>query len=142
MEIAPQSIKTIKETSHLILKDAEAIILEMYKNLFNEFPFMIPIFAHAKADHHKRMTQMLVKFIDNIDNLDDLNDDLTKVAFIHFKHRVQRDFYPLLGTCFIKAIHTILKEEATHAVEQAWTDAYIYMSESIMLKEKSIHKSA
>lgn len=64
---------------------------------------------------------------------------LRKIAHKHVSHHVTPDMYPLLGSCLLEAIFSVLDGVAANMdVVDAWTDAYWFLAETLMMEEDRI----
>ena len=64
---------------------------------------------------------------------------LSKIANKHVSHHVTPEMYPLLGSCLLEAIFSVLDSVASSLdVVGAWTDAYWYLAETLMVEEDRI----
>lgn len=129
----------IKSTAPVLKEHGEAITTEMYKIMFAKYPQVKPMFKDQPADQYKKLASAVYAYADNIDQLDKLSKGIEKMVSAHVRTGVQPEHYPIVGECLIQAIKNILGEAATDEVVQAWSDAYQFLAEVLIAKEKEVY---
>ncbi|MFC2073919.1 globin domain-containing protein [Campylobacterota bacterium] len=139
MGLSEKTIKTVKATSKPIAANSEAITTRMYEILFDTKPELKELFKDAEPDQHKKLAAAVSAYAANIDNLDVLTKAVEKMATIHVGVDVKPEHYPLVGIALLSAIKDVLGEAATDEVLVAWKEAYFYLADILIAKEKELY---
>jgi len=75
----------------------------------------------------------------NIDNLSALGEAVERIARKHVSTMVKPEHYPIVGENLIASIREVLGEGATDEVLQAWTEAYEFLANILIEREKQIY---
>lgn len=106
--------------------DVEATKL-FYKHLFEEYPAVVPLFAHADLDAQAekllKTVSMAVKYLDDMDGL---VPQLEELGARHAREwKTEREHYNAVGECLIWTLKTGLGDEVfTEEVAEAWSWVY------------------
>ncbi len=133
------TIAIIKATAPVIKEHGEAITTAMYENLFSEHPEAKELFKDAEPDQYKKLAAMVYAYAANIDNLGALGTGVEKVAKLHVKVNIEPKHYPWVGVALLKAITQVLGEAATPEVMAAWKEAFFFLADVFIAKEKEIY---
>jgi len=129
----------IKSTAPLIKEKGEEITTLMYTHLFSNYPEAKELFANAKPDQYKKLAKMVYAYAANIDNLPALQKGIDKVAQIHVDVNILPEHYPWVGESLLTAIKEVLGDGATKEVIDAWAEAYSFLSDLFIAKEKELY---
>lgn len=126
VEVLEQSFEEIKP-------HADEFVSSFYENLFTANPEAKPLFDTTDMQaQKKKLLSSLVLVVENLRSPDALNGALRGLGARHVKYGALPVHYPLVGSALLSTFEQYLKEQWTPNVKQAWTDAYIAISE-IML---------
>ena len=142
MSLSQETITSIKETIPLINKEAENITTRMYEILFSKYPETKILFDNAASDQHKKLAGAIAAFAANIDNLGALSKAVEKMATIHVTTKVQPIHYPMVADSLITAMGDVLGESFTDARKNAWIEAYTFLANILMQREKELYAQA
>lgn len=123
-----------------ILKEhGEAITIEMYKVLFSKYPETQVLFEHASPDQHKNLAAAVYARAANIDKLENLGKGIEQMATVHIKVKVKPEHYPMVGDALLQAIKRVVGDAATAEVMSAWEEAYGFLANVLMAREKELY---
>ena len=112
---------------------ADGFVSSFYENLFTAHPEAKPLFETTDMEaQKKKLLSSLVLVVDNLRKPDVLDGALRGLGARHVKYGALPEHYPLVGGALLAAFEQYLGEKWTPEVKQAWTDAYVAISE-IML---------
>ncbi|PHS56181.1 MAG: hypothetical protein COB17_09870 [Sulfurimonas sp.] len=129
----------IKATAPIIKKHGEEITTVMYKFLFLNHPEAKDLFKNAQADQYKKLANMVYAYAENIDKLEVLGKGIEKVAHLHVNTKIEPKHYPWVGESLLLAIKEVLGDGATPEVMDAWKEAYFFLADVFINKEKEIY---
>ena len=140
MSLSQQTITSVKETIPLISKEAENITTRMYEILFSKYPETKPLFDNAAGDQHKKLAGAIAAFASNIDNLGALSGAVEKMAASHVLTNVKPEHYPMVADALITAMGDILGDNLTDTHKNAWVEAYTFLANILMQREKELYE--
>ncbi len=140
MSLTQETITSVKETIPLIAKEAENITTRMYEILFSKYPETKPMFDNAAGDQHKKLAGAIAAFASNIDNLGALSGAVEKMASSHVITNVQPKHYPMVADALITAFGDILGDNLTEKHKDAWVEAYTFLANILMQREKELYE--
>lgn len=142
MSLSPRTIEIIKATAAPVATNAEAITTRMYEILFANFPETKVLFEGSNPDQHKKLAMAISAFAVNIDNLSMLSMAVEKMATTHVLKKIKPEHYPMVGESILKAIKDVLGDAANSDVLDAWQDAYLFLSNLLIAREKELYAVA
>ncbi|SFV69909.1 Flavohemoprotein (Hemoglobin-like protein) (Flavohemoglobin) (Nitric oxide dioxygenase) [hydrothermal vent metagenome] len=131
----------IKATAPVLKQHGEAITKEMYTIMFTNHPEVEALFADSEPDQHKKLAAAVYAYAANIDQLDKLAKGIEKMVSAHVKTKVQPEHYPIVGASLLQAIKNVLGDAATTEIMDAWAEAYQFLAEVLIEKEKERYAS-
>lgn len=142
MPLSAQSIELIKATAPVVAEHAESITSAMYEILFFKHPELKELFKNAEPDQHKKLAAAVVAYAGNIDNLGVLSKAVEKMAQTHVGASVKPEHYPIVGGALLEAISQVLGDAATPEILNAWREAYFFLADILIAREKEIYSAA
>lgn len=139
MSLSANTIAIVKATAAPVAANAEAITTRMYEILFQTHPETKVFFKNADPDQHKKLAGAVSAYAANIDNLGVLANAVEKMAQTHIRVKVQAKHYPLVGVALLSAIKDILGNAATDEVIEAWKEAYFFLADILIAREKELY---
>ena len=139
MGLSEKTIKIVKATAAPVAANAEAITSRMYEILFYTKPELKELFKDADADQHKKLAAAISAYAANIDNLGVLAKAVEKIASTHVRTHVKPADYPLVGLALLGAIKDVLGEAASDEVIGAWKEAYFFLADILIKREKELY---
>jgi nitric oxide dioxygenase len=129
----------IKATAPVLKQHGEAITTAMYKVLFEKYPQTQALFANASPDQHKKLANAVYMYAVNIDQLENLGKGIEKMAGVHVQTKVLPEHYPMVGDALLQSIKSVLGDAATPEVMTAWEEAYGFLAQVLMTREKELY---
>ena len=142
MSLSKKTIEIVKATAAPVAVNAEAITTRMYEILFENHPEVKPMFENAASDQHKKLAAAVSAYAANIDNLGALSKAVEKMASTHVKVKVKPEHYPIVGVSLLGAIKDVLGDAATDEVIEAWKEAYFFLADILITREKELYTEA
>jgi len=142
MGISEKTIEICKSTAPALTLHGEAITTRMYEILFANYPETRVLFGDAPEDQHKRLAASIVAYASNIDNLGALSKAVESMAKKHVKTKVKPEHYPMVGVSLLEAIKDVLGDVATEDVIEAWKEAYFFLGDILIAREKELYAEA
>ena len=100
------------------------------------------LFSDASPDQHKKLAAAVGAYAANIERLDILGDALDKMAQAHVRTGVKPEHYPMVGVSLLGAVKDVLGDAATDEVLTAWKEAYFYLGDLLIAREKELYAAA
>jgi len=141
MGLSPQTQEICKATAPVIAEHGEAITTRMYEILFENYPETKALFGDAPEDQHKKLAGAIAAYAANIDNLDALGGAVESMAQRHVRTNVKPEHYPMVGVSLLQAIKDVLGDAATEDVVNAWKEAYFFLGDILIAREKEIYSA-
>jgi nitric oxide dioxygenase len=142
MSLSPKTIEVVKSTAAPVAANAQAITTRMYEILFADFPETKVLFEGSNPDQHKKLAMAISAYAANIDNLTMLSMAVEKMASTHVLKKIKPEHYPMVGTSILKAIKDVLGDTATDEVLDAWKEAYFFLADILIVREKELYAQA
>lgn len=139
MSLSESTIEIVKATAPAVAANAEKITARMYEILFTDYPETEALFENAAPDQHKKLASAVSAYAANIDNLAVLSKAVDKMATTHVATNVKPEHYPMVGLSILGAIKDILGEAATEDVVNAWKEAYFFLADILIAREKELY---
>jgi len=139
MSLSPSTVETVKATVPVLREHGEAITVRMYEILFDTYPETKDLFTGAPEDQPKILAAAVAAYAVNIDNLGALTDAVGRMSAAHVRTNVKPEHYPMVGESLVGALKDVLGDAATPAVIEAWTEAYFFLGDILIAKEKEMY---
>lgn len=141
--LSPQIIAVVKSTAPVLAAHGEALTRHFYTRMFIHNPEVAPFFnpAHQKAGKQQRaLAGAITAYASNIDNLDVLGGAVELIAQKHASLLIKPEHYPIVGENLLASIREVLGEGATDEVIHAWGEAYGFLADILIGREKQIYE--
>jgi len=132
----------IKATAPVLKEHGEAITTAMYKVLFEKYPETQELFKNAAPDQYKKLANAVYAYAANIDQLENLGKGIEQMALAHVKTEVLPEHYPMVADALLQAIKSVLGDAATDEVMAAWEEAYGFLAEVLINREKELYSAS
>jgi nitric oxide dioxygenase len=137
------TIATVKATAPILAEHGEMLTKHFYKRMFSHNPEVAPLFnpAHQTAGKQQRaLAGAITAYAANIDNLEVLGGAVELIAQKHASLMIKPEHYPIVGENLLASIREVLGEGATDEVINAWAEAYGFLADILMGREKQIYE--
>ena len=140
--LSPRTVRTVKATAPILRERGLEITRRMYEILFQDEE----IKRLFNQSHHGQVAQPATSlagavhaYADNIDRLDECGPMIERIAQKHTSLNIQSEQYPYVGRALIGALKDVLGQAATDEVIAAWTQAYDFLADTLMRREREIY---
>lgn len=140
--LSAKTIETVKATAPAVAANAEKITRHFYEIMFAGDPQVRAFFnqAHQHAGGQQRaLAGAICAYAANIDNLGVLGPAVEVIAQKHGSLGIQPEHYPIVGKHLLVAIKDVLGEAATEEILAAWGEAYGFLANILIGREKQIY---
>ncbi|HHC74813.1 MAG TPA: hypothetical protein ENK78_07040 [Thiothrix sp.] len=142
MSLSPETIATVKATVPVLKEHAVAITTAMYDIMFEKHPELKSLFGDAPKDQPKILAAAVQAYAMNIDNLGALTGAVEGMAKAHVRSAVKPEHYPIVGESILAALSKVLGDAATPEILKAWGEAYFFLADLLIAKEKELYAAA
>src|SRR5690349_19430055 len=139
-----RTIDIVKATVPALEKVGTAITDRMYQRLFRteEIRDLFNQSHHGETgSQSKALTAAIVAYARNIDNLAILATRVERIAQKHVGLNILPEHYPHVAEALLGAIKDVLGDAATDQILAAWGEAYWYLAEVLIARERLIYTS-
>ncbi|MGN6135428.1 MAG: NO-inducible flavohemoprotein [Aureliella sp.] len=140
--LSQQTIEIVKATAPAVAAHAESITRRFYTLMFAGNPEVKAFFNQAhqhSGGQQKALAGAICAYAANIDNLAVLGPAVELIAQKHCSLGIQAEHYPIVGKHLLVAIKDVLGDAATDEVIAAWAEAYGFLAEVCIGREKAIY---
>jgi hemoglobin-like flavoprotein len=142
--LSPEVIQIVKSTAPALQQHGVAITTRMYERLFVD-PEIKKLFdqaAQESGEQPKRLAAAILAFAQNVDKLPVLEAAIERMAERHVETGVQPEHYPAVAEALLPAIRDVLGDVATDEVLDAWGQAYWFLADVLIGREKTLYTAA
>lgn len=140
--LTAQTIAVVKATAPILDQHGELLTRHFYKRMFEKNPEVGPFFNPAnqeKGTQQKALAAAICAYAANIDNLEVLGGAVELIAQKHASLQIQPEHYPIVGENLLASIREVLGEGATEEVINAWGEAYGFLANILIGREREIY---
>ena len=143
--LSPKTIEIVKATAPVLEIHGLAIVRRMYERMF-ENPAIRDLFNQSHQDQAgaqpKAVAGAILAYANNIENLGALGSAVERIAQKHAGLQIQPEHYPHVAAALLGAIQDVLGDAATPDVLTAWGEAYWFLADILIGREKEIYRDA
>lgn len=142
--LSASTIATIKSTAPALQQHGVAITTRMYERLFvnPELKALFDQAAQATGEQPKRLAAAILAFANNVDKIEALEGAVDKICARHVATHIKAEHYPAVAEALLPAIRDVLGEAATDDILSAWGQAYWYLANIMIAREKTLYAQA
>lgn len=139
--LSEQTIAIVKSTAPALQAHGEAITTRMYERLFvNEsVRALFDQAAQDSGEQPRRLAAAILGYAQNVDKLQNLTPVVERMVQRHVETGVKAEHYPLVADALLPAIRDVLGEAATDEILTAWGEAYWFLADILIGKEKEVY---
>ncbi|MBX9675944.1 MAG: NO-inducible flavohemoprotein [Methylotenera sp.] len=140
--LSEQTIAIVKSTAPTLQENGETLTRHFYKRMFSHNPEVAPFFNPANQAaglQQKALASAICAYAANIDNLEVLGGAVELIAQKHVSLQIKPEHYPIVGENLLASIREVLGEGATDEVVCAWGEAYGFLADIMIGREKQIY---
>ncbi len=141
--ISEKTITIVKSTAPILAEHGETLTRHFYKRMFSHNPEVAPFFNKANqtaGSQQRALAGAITAYAANIDNLDVLGGAVELIAQKHASLLIKPEHYPIVGENLLASIREVLGEGATDEVINAWAEAYGFLADILIGREKQIYE--
>jgi nitric oxide dioxygenase len=140
--LSPETIAIVKSTAPILSEHGETLTKHFYKRMFTHNPEVAPFFNAANQQAGKQQRALagaITAYAANIDNLEVLGGAVELIAQKHASLMIKPEHYPIVGENLLASIREVLGAGATDEVINAWGEAYGFLADIMIGREKQIY---
>ena len=136
--LSEQTIAIVKATAPVLQEHGVAITTRMYERLFvNEgVRALFDRAAQESGEQPRRLAAAILGYAQNIDKLQNLTPAVARMVERHVETGVKPEHYPPVVEALLPAIRDVVGEAATDEVLAAWGEAYGFLADILIGKER------
>ena len=142
--LSPETIIVIKSTAPALQQHGVEITTRMYERLFvdPEIKALFDLAAQKSCEQPKRLAAAILAFAQNADKLDALKPAIERIAARHIATHIKPEHYPAVANALLPAIKDVLGDAVDESVLAAWGEAYWFLAEVLISREKTLYAEA
>lgn len=136
------TIAIVKSTIPLLESAGPALTRHFYQRMFSHNPELQNIFnmTHQKTGRQSvALFEAIAAYAKHIDSLEALTGAVERIAHKHTSFNIQPDHYQIVGHHLIETLRELAPDAFTAEVEQAWTDAYLFLAKVFIDREGELY---
>ena len=140
--LTDQTITIVKSTAPILEQHGETLTRHFYRRMFEKNPEVAPFFNRTNqvaGTQQKALAAAICAYAANIDNLEVLGGAVELIAQKHASLQIKAEHYPIVGENLLASIREVLGEGATDEVIHAWGEAYGFLANILIGREKEIY---
>jgi len=136
--LSEQTIAIVKATAPVLQEHGVAITTRMYERLFvnEDVRALFDQAAQESGEQPRRLAAAILGYAQNIDKLQNLTPAVARMVERHVETGVKPEHYPLVAEALLPAIRDVVGEAATDEVLAAWGEAYGFLADILIGKER------
>jgi nitric oxide dioxygenase len=141
-DLSERTIATVKATVPALEQHGLAITRRMYERMFQneEIRDLFNQSHHGDAGSQPRaLANAILAYAKNIEGLAALAPAVERIAQKHVALSILPEHYPHVAESLLGAIGDVLGEAATPEVLEAWGEAYWYLADVLIARERRIY---
>lgn len=138
-----KTIEIVKSTAPVLKERGEEITKEFYRDLFERYPQVKPMFDMNKqkdGSQPRALANAVWNAAMYIDDMEKMRGLVSKIGATHVRLQVKPEHYPIVGECLLKAVKTVLGVD--DEVLNAWEKAYGEIAKFYIEIEKELYQKA
>ncbi|MCC6598643.1 MAG: NO-inducible flavohemoprotein [Alphaproteobacteria bacterium] len=143
--LSPQTITIVKATAPVLQEQGEKLTRYFYTRMFSHNPEVSPLFNPANQSggtQQRALAGAICAYAANIDNLEILGGAVELIAHKHASLQIKPEHYPIVGENLLASIREVLGEAANDDVIKAWGEAYMFLADILMGREKELYEES
>lgn len=143
--LSDSTIAIVKSTVPVLRQHGETLTRHFYQRMFRENPEVAHFFNHANiasGEQPKLLAAAICAYAANIDNLSAMTGAVERIAQKHASLKIQAKHYPIVGTNLLASIREVLGAAATDEIINAWGEAYDFLADIFIARERQIYEQA
>jgi nitric oxide dioxygenase len=141
--LSEKTIQIVKSTAPILQEHGETLTRHFYKRMFAHNPEVAPFFNptnQAAGKQQRALAGAIAAYAAHIDNLEVLGSAVELIAQKHASLMIKPEHYPIVGANLLASIREVLGEGATDDIINAWAEAYGFLADILIGREKQIYE--
>lgn len=123
-----ETIQALKQSAALLPSGDLTPVLHFYDRVFELAPEARPLFKNDIRAQAGKLAEMLNWILEHLEKPEELVPALHQLGAKHAVYGVQPDHYAPVGSALIWMFQTSLGDRFTPEMEDAWLEAYAFLS--------------
>jgi hemoglobin-like flavoprotein len=124
-------IHLLRKSFARVEPQANVAALVFYRRLFEINPALRPLFKTDIEIQGRKLMDMLGMALSLTEKPGALEKELLNAGARHVRYGTLDEHYPTVGQAMLDMLAEVLGEEFTPATRQAWTEFYVYASDTM-----------
>jgi nitric oxide dioxygenase len=132
----------VKSTLPVLAENGITLTEHFYRRMFAGNPEVRPLFIQAhkhSGSQQQALAGAILAYAKHIEHPEALGPALELIAQKHASLGVEPHHYPIVGTHLLGSMMEVLGDLATEEVLNAWKEAYGFLAEVLITREREIH---
>lgn len=140
--LSEQTITIVKATAPVLQQHGVEITTRMYERLFRngEVRALFDHAAQESGEQPRRLAAAILGYAQNVDKLQNLTPVVARMVQRHVETGVKAEHYPLVADALLPAIRDVVGDAATDEVLAAWGEAYWFLADILIGKERDLYE--
>ncbi len=140
--LSEQTITIVKATAPVLQQHGVEITTRMYERLFRneEVRALFDHAAQESGEQPRRLAAAILGYAQNVDKLQNLTPVVARMVQRHVETGVKAEHYPLVADALLPAIRDVVGDAATDEVLAAWGEAYWFLADILIGKERALYE--
>ncbi|MCA9218051.1 MAG: hypothetical protein KDB27_33500 [Planctomycetales bacterium] len=118
-------VDLLEQSFAAVAPQGDKLTATFYRNLFNDFPEVKPLFANVDmTEQPKKLLASLKLAVDNLRKPEVLVPALENLGLRHVDYGTHEDHYPAVGQTLLKSLAEVAGDLWTEELNDAWAEAY------------------
>ena len=128
-----EQISLVKSTWGQVLYDEDDVGMAFYDRLFEANPSLRVLFKNDLRVQAEKLISMLSSIVNHLDHPNQIKDMIHNLSKRHYEeYGVKDTHFKLVGEALLYALEKSLGSRWNEEIEQAWKEAYRFMSNLII----------
>ena len=122
------TVRHLRDSAALMPVGGQGPLEEFYRRLFELAPEVRPMFTREIGLQAKKLSEMLSWVVAHLEQPDELVTELRQLGARHGGYGVEINQYAPVGSALIWMFQQTLGDRFTPEMEEAWLEAYAFLS--------------
>lgn len=133
MCLSEKTVEVCKLSAPVITKHGETVASKLYEKLYEKSPKAKELFGGTNKAQYKQFKSAIALYSKNIDKIKALD---------YSTAHIDSEYSTMIETSLLQAIKDVFGDAATDDLIEAWKEAYIFLGDIVITKEKELYASA
>lgn len=133
MCLSEKTVKVCKLSAPVIVKHSETVASKLYEKLYEKSPKAKELFGGTNDAQYKQFKSAIALYSKNIDKIKALD---------YSNAHIDSEYSTMIQISLLQAIKDVFGDAATGEIIEAWKEAYIFLGDIVITKDKELYASA